>query len=575
MQADASNWEMPRHSILHSASRLLPSIWRLFLGPMLFYVAWFFFLTFPLVLQFNAVFFTDREDGYQMIWDLWLVRRAILHLHQNPFSTRMVEFPHGTSLLLHSLMPFNGLLSIPLMSVLTEIQAFNVLVVLAFAGSGLTSFWLCLRATRGYWPSLAGGFSFAFCGYRWAHYHGHLPLISSQWMVLYLLGLLCMLATPRIATAIATAIVLLVVLLCDQYHFLFCVLATAVVFLWWALKWVIARGEHRSSIQGYIPAFAAFVATATFTCGPLVLTMIREAGHAPLLRTHDPDLFSADLIAPWVPDWTWLYGNLTSRIWMPLLTAWPYIDKGVCLGPAAVVAAIFAFLPGKGRPRLALGSTALLAALAVLFLFLSFGPIWRFWTVPITGLTPYRGMVALFPPLRFAGSVSRFIVVTQLALSVLAAAGISRIVNLRSGARRALLIILLGVSLVIESQPEVPQVCPPVVPEWVLALRDAPGQGAVIDLVVGDRPIDLYYQTIHHRPIAMGNVSRLSADTAAATATVLDAAHAGRYDLLGDMGFGFLVTYAIGCPLHLPIIYADQAARIYRLPARSQRMVPK
>jgi hypothetical protein len=555
---------------LMSARRVLRAYWRLAVAPLLFYVAWFFLLTFPLVLQFNTAYFTDREfDGYGTIWDLWYFRQALLR-HQNPFFTRMVQFPQGTSLLIHMLMPINGVLCIALMVPLSQIQALNVLVILAFAGSGLTAFWLCLRATRSYWASLAGGFSFAFCSYRWAHYRGHLMLISTQWMVLYLLGVLAMLAAPRMAKAIATSGALLLVLLCDQYQFLFCVMATVVILLWWAVKRLAPRDEPRSSIRAYLPVFAAFAVTTAVSCGPIVLAMTREARRAPLLNTHDADLFSADLIAPWVPDWTWLYSSLTSRIWMPLLTA-SYLEKAVCLGPAVVVAAMFAFIPGKGRPRLALGSTPLFGILALLFLLLCFGPVWRFWTIPITTLTPYRGLVAIFPFLRVAGSVSRFIIVTQLAIAVLAAAGMSRIGNISSRSGRVLLIIVMGVTLVIESQGQVPPVCDPAVPKWVQVLRDAPGQGAVIDLMYGDQSIDLYYQTVHRRPIAMGHLSRLSADTAAATAGVVDDVRYGRYDSLARMGFAYLVTYPIDSTLSLPVYYADQAARVYRLP-RAQVM---
>jgi hypothetical protein len=297
----------------------------------------------------------------------------------------------------------------------------------------------------------------------------------------------------------------------------------------------------------------------------MVLAMNRQAARATLLRMHDPDLFSADLLAPWVPDSTWVYNNLTRPLWAPMATG-SEVEKGVCLGTAVVVAAAFAFLPRKGRPRLVLGSAGLFAVLAVVFLCLSFGPTWRFWTIPITRLTPYRALAWLLPPLRFAGSASRMIIMTQLAAAVLAAAGLSRLAGIRSKPRRIVLVVLFGVSLVIESQPRVLLTCPPDVPRWVTVLRDAPGEGAVIDLIAGDRSIDFYYQTVHHRPIAMGDISRISADTAAATASVMDEAARGEYGLLGHEGFAYIVTGSSAPSLRLPVFYSDQAARVYRLP---------
>jgi hypothetical protein len=531
------------------------------IAPLLLYVACFLVLTFPLATQFNSLLFTDNTDGYQMLWDLWWVRYALLDLHQNPFFTHYVHYPTGTSLLLHSLMPLNGILAIPLAMVLSKIQAFNVLVILAFATSGLAAFWLCWGATRHYWASLAGGFSFAFCSYRWAHYHGHLHLIESGWMALYIAALLYFLKRPKVATAIPTAVLLMLILLCDQYHFLFSVVATTIVLIWWPC----ADGGGLALLKRHAFPLSAFILAALLTSGPIVLAMARRAARFPLLREHNPDLFSCDMLAPWVPDWTWAYSSITRSIWQPFMYGSPQ-EKGLCIGPAVLVASLFAFIPRVGRPRFALGSPALFALLAIAFLGLSFGPVWRFGTVPVTSITPYNALISCFPPARSASSVSRFIVMTQLCLAVLAASGLSRISTLRSPGWRTLLTLVAASLLVLEAQPCVLLACSPDPPKWVLFLRDAPLHGAVIDLIDGARSTDLYYQTIHHRPIAMGEISRISADVQARTDHVLDAVNTGHFQLLSQEGFAYIVTIPPAPPLKLPICYTDQAARIYALP---------
>jgi len=562
---DAQTEKEDRISAFHSAFCLLPWFWRMVLGPFLFYAVWYFLLSFPLVMKFNSEFFADRWDGYQMVWDLWWVRHAIVDLHQSLFTTGYLHYPYGTSLLLHSLMPFNGLLSIPLAAVLTEIQVFNMFVILAFAGSGLTAFWLCWKVTRSYWPSIAGGFAFAFCSYRWAHSFGHLHLISTEWTPLYVLGLLSLLLRPRTATAIATAIALLLALLCDQYQFLDCLLVTVIVLLWWGWS-----GDARQELRrAHVIALGVFALTAALTCGPIVMAMAHEADRAPLLRTHDPEMYSADMLGPWVPDWVWLYNGYTRFLWNSP-TAF-YVEKSVCLGPAVVIAAAFAFFPRRRRPRAELGSLPLFAAISVVFIALCFGPTWRFWTMPVTTLTPYRALATLLPSLQVAGCPGRMIIIAQLAVSVLAAAGLSRLGDkpggARSTARPVLLVILFGISMVIESQPRVLMSVPAAVPKWVELVRDDPSPGAVIDLVEEGGTLDLFYQTVHHRPIAMGEISRISSDTNAATQSVLDAVAQGRYDLLAREGFGFIVARTSAPPLALSLIYSDRRVRLYRLPA--------
>jgi hypothetical protein len=330
MTAELRQTETRSRSFLPCTFTFLPWL----LGPFLFYAAWFILLSFPLMLQFNRAFFMPPGDGQQMVWDLWWVRYSILHLHQSPFTTTYLQFPQGTSLLLHTLMPVNGLLSILLTSVFTEIQAFNLLVIFAFASSGLTAFWLCWKVTRAYWPSLAGGFAFAFCSYRWAHFAGHLNLISTEILPLYFLGLLSLTSRPRIVTALAMAIALLATLLIDQYQLFYCFVATIVVLLWWTWGWRRRLGDV--PLRDYVICFAVFAAATAFVCGPIVLAMQRLGSHSPILNPHDPQFYSADLLGPWVPDWSWLYSNLTRHLWNSPTAS--YEEKSVCLGPAVVIA---------------------------------------------------------------------------------------------------------------------------------------------------------------------------------------------------------------------------------------------
>jgi hypothetical protein len=559
MKAEVSMEGVRRDSVVRSLYIFLnlPRFWRMIAAPILLYFAAFALLTFPLVLQFNKAFLTDNEDGYQMVWDLWWVRQAILRLHQSPFVTPWLHFPFGTSLWLHTLMPFNGLLSIPLRVMFTEVQAFNIIVLLAFVGSGVTAFWLCRTATHSYWPSLAGGFAFECCSYRWAHYFGHLNLISTEALPLFLLCLLRLTRRPRILTAIGAAIAMCVSLLCDQYQFLYCVLAGAVVAAWWLLSGRASRALTRS----HFIALGGFLLASVVSCGPFVWGMVRESARPPL-RMHDPDLYSADLLAPWVPDWTWVDSRWTRPLWSPGTHF--FFEKSVCLGPAVVIAAMFAFFPRRRAPRLFLGSTALFAALGISFMLLSFGPSWRIWVIPITDYTPYRALGFVLPYLRLAGCTARMMIVTQLSVSVLAAAGLSRLAKL-SRVPRMVLGFVFAILLVFESRPRALLSCPPDVPRWVEVLRDAPGSGAVVDFVGDDRSIGLYYQTVHHRAVAMGDIFRISIATYNRTAALLAAADRGQYDQMSHWGFGYIVKASADPPLPLPLYYSDRAVRIYRL----------
>jgi hypothetical protein len=109
---------------------------------------------------------------------------------------------------------------------------------------------------------------------------------------------------------------------------------------------------------------------------------------------------------------------------------------------------------------------------------------------------------------------------------------------------------------------------PPDVPQWVQAARDDWRPGAVIDLIARGHSGDLYAQTIHRRPIAFGDLSRLHRDTEATSERLVDQVERGEFSALANEGFGFIVIGTSEPPLPLPLEHEDRFARVYRLDAK-------
>jgi hypothetical protein len=526
------------------------------LVPIAGYVLCYFILTFPLVLNWRSAYFCDKIDGPQMIWNLWWVRHALLDLHRLPWHTSYLHFPHGTSLLLHSLTPMNGLLSVPLSWFLGPVTLFNTIITFTFAANGLTCFWLAYRTTRAYWPSLAAGFAFAFCSYRWAHAAGHLMVISSEFIPLFMLAWLELLQRPRVSMGIAAGAALFAVLLCDQHQGLTVLLAGAFAGAWHVAR---ARGLGPWRSRAGVISLLAFGGVLLVTVVPLVTAMLLDAYRSPLSGLHDPEHFSADLLGPFVPDWPWQWHALTQRIWQPIGA---YAETSVCVGPAILIAAAWGCQCG-GRTLL-LASKWFWLALAGLFFALSCGPTLYFWTIPLTRCTPYRLLETLLPSLRFAGIPARMMIIVQLACCVLAAAGLARLATLPRR-RRLLLGTIFLLLMVIESQPRMQLTYPPDAPQWVQVVRDDPQAGAVIDLIARGHSGDLYAQTIHRRPIAFGDISRLHQDTKEASERLVDQVERGEFAALANDGFAFIVIGASEPPLPVPLVHEDRFSRLYRL----------
>src|SRR6059058_6359828 len=121
--------------------RSLAAILYFFICPAAIYLAIYYLFSYPLFHSFSTHYFCGQEDGYQNIWNLWWVNKAVVDLHTSPWYTTWLHYPTGTSLVAHTLAPFNGFLGIPLQKLgLSLAQTYNTIVVFSFVTTGLTTF---------------------------------------------------------------------------------------------------------------------------------------------------------------------------------------------------------------------------------------------------------------------------------------------------------------------------------------------------------------------------------------------------------------------------------------------------
>ncbi len=217
--------------------------------PALLYLLIFCIYTYPLLLDFSTHFFADQGDGLQNVWNIWWVHKAVTQLHQLPWQTSYLHYPNGVSLLGSTLNPFNGFVGIVLLPFLTLVETHNVIVIFSFVLGGVTTFWLAYYLTGSYWSSILAGFIFTFSNYHFAHAEGHLQLVSLEWIPLFVLCWYVVLTKPGILMAIASAVTLVAVILCDYYYFFYCVVMGV---LMTCLVWCSAEGFSYSSSEGNI-----------------------------------------------------------------------------------------------------------------------------------------------------------------------------------------------------------------------------------------------------------------------------------------------------------------------------------
>ena len=177
------------------------------------------------------------------------------------------------------------------------------------------------------------------------------------------------------------------------------------------------------------------------------------------------------------------------------------------------------------------------AFLSLFFLVLALGPSPQIAGKAILGnipVLPYALLELLFPPLTISGVPLRMMVMVMLSAAILAAFGFELL--LRGEARGKLAAVVLACVLLVEYLPKPIPTLSIAVPEYVGVLRSLPGAEGILDTVSADTVSapshSLFYQTIHHRPMAFGYLARVPKSVEAQDRKLEEAVRQQRFDRL-------------------------------------------
>ena len=521
------------------------------------YLVCFYLLTFPQLHQFSTRYFTDEGDGLGNIWNLWWTNKAITELHQSPWHTTFLYYPYGTSLLAHTLNPFNGIMAILLMRFMSQVQVHNFIVVFTFVVSGVTAFFLAREFTKSFPACLIAGFIFTFSEYHFAHAQAHLNLVSLEWVPLFMLCWYRLITKPRALTGVFSASVLFLVLLCDYYYFLYCVIGGLLVFIW---HWIRRKDWLFFLRTNYPRALGAFLLVTLITSGPLVISLLNLLVRDPPSGAHDPASFSLDLLGLFIPGHYWRFSELTSFYWAGLNEP---VEKSAHISFAVLFVLVYVWIKRKNLHE----AVWLWFLVFLVFVLLALGPVIHIGGYQIGfPLTPYIVFEKLIPGMSLGGMPVRMISMAILAASVLAGVGFAELLRRKRSSGSVAVVAILLVVLTFEYLPGPLPARENPLPDFVRELKKLP-DGAVYD-VRSSKFHALYYQTVHQRPMAFGYISRTTKSVDDKTRELRRVFEMGEYEkLYREYGFRYLIiphdmnlTAALGSPL-----YKDTDAQIYDL----------
>lgn len=494
-------------------------------------------MTWPLVTQLTTAIPGDSFDGWQNYWNLWWMKTALVDRLQTPFVTDLLYYPTGVGLYFHTLNPFNGLLTLPVQLSNGLFVAYNTVIFFSWTVAGygvylLTRWILDPQRDRTAGPTqnakrktqnaaFIAGAIFTFAPFHMAHLLGHMQVLSFEWLPFYVLYLLKAShdhrqGRPWRRAALMAGLFLTLTGLCDWYFVLYLFFFTALVMLWQLLPghWGSnPKSKIKNLKSALLPPILAGALMLLFL-SPLLIPMVREALQFSFMVRPTSDLYilSASLLDFLVP-------NRLHTLFRPDSFTWPgnqlapISERTISIGYIPLLLAGIALW--RWRPPVRFWVVT-----AFFFLLLAMGPRLHLGNITETDLpttlstttpewTPFALLNRTVPFMRISRSVSRYALMVQLCVAVLAGLGLHRLLQRQRSATASLLaggalLLILG-EFWVAPYP----MSPPDTPAFYGQLRQMADVRAVLNLPMNyDRPGYLLYQTVHEKPLAVAYISR-------------------------------------------------------------------
>ena len=532
-------------------------------APLLFYLAFLFIFQQHYFIHFSTAFDLDAGDGYQNVWNIWWVNHALMQ-GSSPYFTTMLDWPYGITLIPQTMNIYNGLVGVVLMNVFqfSLVEAVNFAVLSSFVLGGLFMMWFIYDRVGDYKIALLSGFLFTFSSYHFAHAQGHLQLTSLQFVPLFLFFYWRMLDRRAIKYAVAAALSLFLVMLCDYYYLLWCVVLGAGWFIY-----SIKQQPKQYLQKRAIAAISIFGVLSAVLILPLLLKLSWLSKHGNLTGQHDPLAFSLDPFTIFMPGGANALGQIfTVQYWTKL----PYMSEmSVYFGLIVIAGLLYALWKmytsrKQKETKVFINKTIFWWITLVIFGLLALGPRLRIYTIRLDSIPmPYAWLEAVWPTLQISGMPVRWIFISHIAAIVILAFVLKYYVPKKVW-KNTFLIVAVGVIILVDTLPTALPQAKSQPRQYVYELKQLPA-GAVIDNAALSSAQQLFHQTIHNKPMAFGYTTRSTKEIDEKNFHIFAALEQGRHqDICRKYKIRY-VTTPVNKPLKtdMPIIYKDTNSQIY------------
>jgi hypothetical protein len=464
-------------------------------------------ITFPFVFHLNdfALGTTFEGDMPGITWQLWWFQQSITN-GQDPNYTNFL-FANLPSVPIFIQYHTNMALGCFFMLFLSPYGALNLTLFFGFVLSGFTMYLLAAEFVPNKLACFVAGFLFDFCTYHFYRAECHLGLATLYALPFMVWRIFIFYKKPTLKNALLSSLGLSFLILTDLYLMAYFLLTFVILFL----------------VGKLLSDFKWFKIKNNLLLGVLILIVTAAICFLPLsiYLKIDPDLqaafknasqgttysLSADLLSFFVPDQTnFLFGNKTSNIYHNFSSE----EISSYLGFVAIILGIGAFLPRSNRHK----TTLFWLVFGFSGLLLSLGPALQVNGVPNSEL-PFYNWLYGWSALSFFRAPNRMSIVPMFVLALLSAYSLNSLFLWLAKKRTPyfLTVLLAGTVMSLSLMEHLPYSFPfPTIeipnPAMYQIMAQDKEPGKVLDLPIFPYANYQYYQTLHHRPIVTGYLSR-------------------------------------------------------------------
>ena len=463
--------------------------------------------TYPVAFSINKI--PGKGDVFWFLWDFWSFKKAALNL-SNPYYTTDIFYPTGVSLAFSDVSPFNAIISIPLQQLFGLIAAYNMIWILTFILSGFSAYLLVKYLINDTKAAILSGIIFMFSPYHFAHALGHMNLITTEWMPLYILFLIKMTREDKKTNAIFAAIFLVLTAMSSNYYLVFMFIFTLLYLIYY---WLVDRSLIS---KDFMKRFSIMTASFLVCFSPFLYIMLKEMllSKSNYMYQGGFEEFSADLMAFFTPT---IFHPVFKDLVSPINSQFTGggIEFTVFAGYTVLLLSVIAIWKIKTK------EIKFLALSTIIFFILCLGPYLTINGVADFSFSGYNFKIPLpyvilmhIPVFSIARAPSRWDVLVMLSLAILAGYGLNYIFckvrnrHLLKSDKENIIFIIISCLILFEFSAVPFPMSSAEVPAFYKQLALETDDYAILE-VPGFAAADyMYFQTIHGKKLVNGYVSR-------------------------------------------------------------------